>query len=88
MTLVKSVVKRSFGRKNSRENSQFCIAKVSRRAFLILLTLLVVYQVTTGGYLAMAGSFLGYFSLTLLGILLIVVLSDQYRKQNVQSVLK
>lgn len=41
-----------------------------------------------GGDLAMAGSFLGYLSLTLLGILLIVVLSDQYRKQNVQSALK
>ena len=41
-----------------------------------------------GGDLAMAGSFLGYLSLTLLGILLIVVLSDQYRKQSVQSVLK
>jgi len=41
-----------------------------------------------GGDLAMAGSFLGYLSLTLLGILLIVVLSDQYRKQNIKSAVK
>ena len=39
-----------------------------------------------GGDLAMAGSFLGYLSLTLLGLLLIVVLIDQYRKQNAQTV--
>lgn len=41
-----------------------------------------------GGDLAMAGSFLGYLSLSLLGLLLIVVLTDQFRKQNAQSVLK
>lgn len=39
-----------------------------------------------GGDLAMAGSFLGYLSLTLLGLLLNVVLIDQYRKQNAQTV--
>lgn len=41
-----------------------------------------------GGDLIMAGSFLGYFSLTLLGILLILVLIDQYKKQNTKSVVK
>jgi len=41
-----------------------------------------------GGDLAMAGSFLGYLSLTLLGLLLIAVLTDQYRKQSAQVVLE
>ncbi len=35
-----------------------------------------------GDNLAMAGSFLGYLSLSLLGLLLIIVLFDQYHKQS------